>query len=224
MGDQGLTGKTLPKPKGAGANVTKRDTDVTKQYHFGYTVAEANVSNAPAIELVYDGKRIDAADVKNIPKHHRHRISRLPIMRLRANSWVLADEILGPMIVRRLRRVWQFALDAAEQPTDEGKALKMRIQLMYEVSKPSTLRLKGLDDETRSAVLSNLGFDETRVAVIVSAKMDEVPIDARIVPDIPLCQGTVNIAYLESLADDAPDEQVEALAVEVASHESSLLT
>ena len=93
-------------PKRTPATKTGRDTSVTQQYHFGVTVADQDCSNAAALELVLDGRRVSPAAVKAMPMAERQRVTRHPVMRLQRNSWVLHKQILGPHIERRLRRLW----------------------------------------------------------------------------------------------------------------------
>ena len=93
-------------PKRTPATKTSRDTSVTQQYHFGVTVADQDCSNAAALELVLDGRRVSPAAVKAMPMAERQRVTRHPVMRLQRNSWVLHKQILGPHIERRLRRLW----------------------------------------------------------------------------------------------------------------------
>ena len=57
-----------------------------------------------------------------------------------------------------------------------------------------------MSPDTRRQVLVGLGFPETHEAV--TDERDWVEFNPRLVADIPLCQGTVNIAVLAALADE----------------------
>ena len=71
------------------------------------------------------------------------------------------------------------------------------------MTQPGRVVLKGLCQDTRRHLLVSLGFPEHHEAV--TDERDWVEFNPRLVADIPLCQGTVNIAVLPATAaDDAP--------------------
>ena len=193
-------------PKRTPATKTGRDTSVTQQYHFGVTVADQDCSNAAAFELVLDGRRVSAAAVKEMTMAERQRVTRHPVMRLRRNSWVLHPHILGPHIERRLRRLWAFVKKEAET----NPALAQRIEYLEAMTQPGHVVLKGLSQDARRHVLVSLGFPETHEAV--TDERDSVEFNPRLVVDIPLCQGTVNIAVLAALADEPEGNSGDAAA------------
>ena len=189
--------RDLP-PQRTQATKTGRDTSVTQQFHFGTTVADQDSANAAAIELVLDGRRVSASTVMSLSVAERQRIVRYPVMRLRRGSFVLHPQYLGRHIEQRLQGAWAFALHEAET----NDVLAQRIQYLEAMTRPGQVVLKGLCADTRRRVLVSLGFPENHEAV--TDERDSVEFNPRIVAEIPLSQGTMNIAVLPAIeADEA---------------------
>ena len=189
--------RDLP-PQRTQATKTGRDTSVTQQFHFGTTVADQDSANAAAIELVLDGRRVSASTVMSLSVAERQRIVRYPVMRLRRGSFVLHPQYLGRHIEQRLQGAWAFALHEAET----NDVLAQRIEYLEAMTRPGQVVLKGLCADTRRRVLVSLGFPENHEAV--TDERDSVEFNPRIVAEIPLSQGTMNIAVLPAIeADEA---------------------
>ena len=136
---------------------------------------------------------------------HVHRDARMcaeTAMRLRHDSWILMHDTVGPLVERRLRRSWAFA---AEQ---EGLAWVERRDLMERSTQQVWIPLGGMDPTTSRKFMVSLGIDGDVATDAVLCRMTGFYLNPRLVADVPICDGTLNLAWLQSLGHfDDDDEQ-----------------
>ena len=184
------------------AAVTARDRDIewTVQLHYGQTVADVQMRQSRVHELRYGGERVDMdyCDSVLVPKFGLAVLNKVlhgACPHRRQGSAVLEDAIMGPIACRKLREAWAEMKSAAEAG-DKNMACAVRNAERF-VPKEVTLNLEGTSNWARSWVADQHNLPDEHPIRSSPGKFTFQP---RIVPDVPIIAGTLNVTDLSSLS------------------------
>jgi hypothetical protein len=172
---------------------TGRDTEITCQYHLGTTASTQFSSTAMAKEFV-SRERLGLEDIYAVPKALRWKLKRFPGARQRATSGVLRREEMRQLAKNKLMDAWStLEAKAAESPATASAFLARRAAM--EKATPNVrIILTDMTVAERVAYIYELGFSREHAEAL--ATLGEFEFCPRLLPEIPMSQGTINLAVL----------------------------